>query len=1494
MKVEFVRWWIGVALAAAGVAAADSTPPQLINFSVSPQSVDTSAGPATLTVSITAQDQSNGFGNNPAGNGSLTLSLPSGSTVISRQGFAITSGTSTNPFFQFALTLPQFTPAGTYSIGLTLTDNASNTSTYNAATLQSLGFISSIAVSDGAFGSVTLSASTANLAPAGGAGSVQVIASSSGVAWSASSSASWLTILSGASGVGTGTIDYYVSANNTSLQRTGIITVNGQTFTVIQAAGLSSLNTAAGSLAFTYQIGGAAPAAQTITAYSSGSPLNFTASASSVGNWLFVSPASGVTSAVLSVFVNPAGLAAGAYVGSVTVSSPGSANGAQTEPVTLTVTSGAPVTVSPAALSFSYKQGGALPVAQNISVGAAQSTAFGVSVSSVGGWLAVSPASGSTPATLAVSANPAGLAPGSYSGSVAIAGPAGTQSVPVTLVVTASPALAVNPASLTFVYTIGGAAPAAQSLAISGATSGVSFTASAASAGNWLVAGASSGVAPGGLAVSVNPAGLAAGQYAGSISLTAAGGAPQSVPVTLIVNPGAGTSVTPLSLSFAAQAGSTVGLTQNLTILSSDPNATFSVTVSTFDSGPDWLAAGPTVNLHPGAFSVTVAPAQLAAGVHTGQVTVTGPNFSQQVPVTVTVTGSSGVTVSPASLIFSYQTGAAAPPVQNLAVRSNGAAPFTVSIVGSGSAWLMASPSSGTTPATVSVSINPAGLVAGAYSGSIVIAFPSLAGAAQTVPVTLTVSGLAPVTATPAASQINYQVGDPNPNAPSFRVSGPAGPFTASVSSAGNWLAVSPASGTLPATLSAQINASGLAPGSYTGTIQVAAQGAAPAVVTIALTVVGPQSLTLAPGALAFTYQAGAATPAAQILTVACANSALAFRPTASSAGNWLSVAVPSAQNNNQIIVTANPAGLAPNTYQGTVTVAGVGACNTVQSVPVTLTVGAAGAVTAPLTASGLSFSPAALSFAASAGGASPAPQSISIQCGGAAAAFTATAASDQGWLSVGPFGGSTPATLTVSANPAGLAAGSYSGTIGATAGACGAASLTVAFSVGPGSQPSTALALAPASLAFTYQTGGAGPPSQTISLTGPNGVAFTATASSGWISVSPPAGSAPATLIVSVVPAGLLPGTYSGSLALTATRSSGEGSLQNVPVTLTVTAGSSPPQAVAPIAFTYQLGDPAPAPQTLQATGAPARTAFTASASSPSNWLSVTPVGGILPAALAVAVNPAGLAAGSYTGSITITPAGNAAPPQIVPVTLQIAGQVPTLSSLLNGGSQQIGPLAPGEIISIFGQGLGPAAGAGLALAADGSIGSALAGTRVLFDGVAAPLLYAQAGQINAVVPYSVAGKSTVQVLVEVRGTDSAISSVLVAQAAPAIFTLDQSGQGPGAILNQDTSVNSGLNPADRGSIVTLFGSGAGLLIPAAADGSVTAQLGRTALPVSVLIDGQDADITYAGPAPGLVSGALQVNFRIPDQATTGKAVGLLLKVGRFTSQPGVTLAIR
>jgi uncharacterized protein (TIGR03437 family) len=184
---------------------------------------------------------------------------------------------------------------------------------------------------------------------------------------------------------------------------------------------------------------------------------------------------------------------------------------------------------------------------------------------------------------------------------------------------------------------------------------------------------------------------------------------------------------------------------------------------------------------------------------------------------------------------------------------------------------------------------------------------------------------------------------------------------------------------------------------------------------------------------------------------------------------------------------------------------------------------------------------------------------------------------------------------------------------------------------------------------------------------------------------------------------------------------------------------------------------------------------------------------------------------------------------------------------------------------------------------------------TRVLFDGLPAPLLYSQAGQVSAVVPYSVAGRQSAIVEVEYRGQRSAQVGVTVAPAAPGVFTSDSSGKGQAAVLNQDGSLNSVFNPAPRGSVVVLYATGEGATVPLVTTGQVSnGVLPVPVLPVALQVGNLPAEIQYAGAAPGLISGVMQVNAKVPDNAPVGSSVPVTLSVGGFNSPAGVTIAIQ
>ncbi len=217
-------------------------------------------------------------------------------------------------------------------------------------------------------------------------------------------------------------------------------------------------------------------------------------------------------------------------------------------------------------------------------------------------------------------------------------------------------------------------------------------------------------------------------------------------------------------------------------------------------------------------------------------------------------------------------------------------------------------------------------------------------------------------------------------------------------------------------------------------------------------------------------------------------------------------------------------------------------------------------------------------------------------------------------------------------------------------------------------------------------------------------------------------------------------------------------------------------------------------------------------------------------------------------------------------------------------------GAVAPGEIVSLYGVALGPPVGAGAQLDSAGKITSTLAGTQAVFDGVPAPLLYAGANQINAVVPFAVGDRATTTVEVRTSAGRSSSTVLKVVAADPALpAVLDPHfGSYVSLVLNQDGSLNSLANRTAPGDIVTFWANGAGRFQQSLVDGAIVGpERAPPVLPVKVfLVQSQSlpAEVLYAGTAPGMVAGMMQVNFRIPLNAGPGSYSGIEMHVGDFT----------
>jgi uncharacterized protein (TIGR03437 family) len=248
------------------------------------------------------------------------------------------------------------------------------------------------------------------------------------------------------------------------------------------------------------------------------------------------------------------------------------------------------------------------------------------------------------------------------------------------------------------------------------------------------------------------------------------------------------------------------------------------------------------------------------------------------------------------------------------------------------------------------------------------------------------------------------------------------------------------------------------------------------------------------------------------------------------------------------------------------------------------------------------------------------------------------------------------------------------------------------------------------------------------------------------------------------------------------------------------------------------------------------------------------------------------------------------------VTATYTVVGGRPGISTggVVSAATYQANGVSPGLIVTLFGSGIGPAAIVVNAPGADGKFSTLLAGTQVLFDSVAAPMIYASAGQTSAIVPYGVATKASTQVSVVYQGVASPAQAVAVVPVQLGLFSANANGQGQGAILNQDNSVNSTLNPAKRGSIVVLFGTGEGQTTPPGVDGQTAVSVyPKPNAPVTVKIGGIEGNVLYYGAAPTLVAGVIQINVKIPTGIPDGNATVQIFE-GANQSPATITVAVK
>jgi len=228
-------------------------------------------------------------------------------------------------------------------------------------------------------------------------------------------------------------------------------------------------------------------------------------------------------------------------------------------------------------------------------------------------------------------------------------------------------------------------------------------------------------------------------------------------------------------------------------------------------------------------------------------------------------------------------------------------------------------------------------------------------------------------------------------------------------------------------------------------------------------------------------------------------------------------------------------------------------------------------------------------------------------------------------------------------------------------------------------------------------------------------------------------------------------------------------------------------------------------------------------------------------------------------------------------------------IGAVTDAATERAGAISAGKIVVIYGAGLGPASLA-LNQPANGVIGTETGGTTVFFNGTPAPVLYALATQVSAIVPYEIAGVTTAQLTVGYQGHVSAAVTVPVARSAPSFFSRDLTGAGQIAAVNTDGSLNDAAHPVKIGGYVSLYATGEGQTNPPGVDGALAATqpYPKPVLPVHVTVGGLPAIFTYAGAAPTDVAGLMQIVVQIPTGVQPGGYVPVVLQVGTGSSVSG------
>lgn len=552
-----------------------------------------------------------------------------------------------------------------------------------------------------------------------------------------------------------------------------------------------------------------------------------------------------------------------------------------------------------------------------------------------------------------------------------------------------------------------------------------------------------------------------------------------------------------------------------------------------------------------------------------------------------------------------------------------------------------------------------------------------------------------------------------------------------------------------------------------------------------------------------------------------------------------------------------------------------------------------------------LSVTPSSASFSYQIGATQlPAAQTLQVKRSGSGAAldFTVTVSPPAPWLIVTPTSGKTGTSISVRVNPTSLVAGTYATTIQIDAvGSSGPVTASVVFII-RNAPPN--MSVGPGSLAFTWQTDSlTAPAAQTMSVTtSGEPLSFTAAvAGAPWLSITPAVGvvvaGSPLTVTASVDTTGLLPATYTGKITFTSTTAANK--TVTLTVTLTVAPGTAVIGSVWPNAAPIGSND-----ATITIRGTHLFKASVVKANTTdlvTTWISTEVLLAVVPKALL-----------TTQGTLPITVL-NSPRPASNSLNFTVTPPGPTVQTITNAASfalpsGSVPVLAPGEIISIFGAGLGPAS-ALLATPVSNvfptSLGTPAASVEFeLTTGVwtPAPIVFAQANQINCQVPFAMTPGPGLKLRVIYNSIASNPFTFDGVAAEPGIFTVDSSGRGQSAALNYAVSppaysLNSSSNPVTKGGVLILYLTGGGAINPLPSpEGQL---IPASPVPVlvntpSVTIGGEAASVISATAVPGALGGLVQLNVNVPSSVATGKELPVLVTIAGRPSPLTATVAVK